>query len=214
MQTPPPFTLELPFQQVLLLILGLFMFVGAFRGWFREFISSIVLLALFGVWFKPDLAAPIIDYIATVVRLIVAFIEGGGSLNLTQLAARAAKVTLPFDGDNPYGLLLGIMVFLVLLSYGTSGGGKGVSSLSRLLGGLFGLLNGYLVVSLGREFLVRYLRYSQPSLVTAAAPQQVYVSVLGLPTDSQLLYAAAALVGALAVVVFVTNFWGKPIGKK
>ena len=39
------FTLAIPYDQLLLLVMALFMFVGATRGWYRGFISTAVLVA-------------------------------------------------------------------------------------------------------------------------------------------------------------------------
>ena len=57
------FTLLIPYDQVLLLVMALFMFVGATRGWYREFITTAVLVGLTIFLIQPELAAPIVRYL-------------------------------------------------------------------------------------------------------------------------------------------------------
>lgn len=211
------FMLEIPYNQLLLLVMALFMFVGATRGWYREFITTCGLIALLAILIKPELAARIIDYISKLVRLILAFLQGRGAVDPKRLLAAYETVKVPFDGKNPYLLLIIALVGFVVLSYGTRGGGKDVSALSRILGGLLGLFNGYLAVSLFTEYVIKYIRGRTPVLATAAPPQQFSVAISRLPSGDLLrgqgLQILAGLLGVLAAVVFISNAMGRPIGK-
>jgi len=212
------FTLVIPYDQLMLLVMGLFMFIGAMRGWYREFITSCGLIALTAILIKPELTSPIIDYLSKFIRLIIAFIQGRGSLDFDKWAARYRAIQLSFDGKNPYMLLIIVLVGFVFISYGSRGDTKGVSALSRILGGLLGLLNGFLAISLFKEYIVKYFQKSSAELQAAGPPPQVSVAVKGLPTGELLrgqgFQIMAALLAIMVVIVFISNVMGKPLGKK
>jgi hypothetical protein len=211
------FTLAIPYDQLLLLVMALFMFVGATRGWYREFISTAVLISLTVFLLKPELAAPVVRYTAGFSRIVVAFLRSGFSLDLGRLADSVDQVTLPFDASNPYMLFVVSLVLFVLLSY-TTGGARSVSALSRLLGGLLGLFNGFLVVSLFKEYVVKYFQKSLPEIAAASVSPDVAVSVSGLPTGSLLTGGGSTLVVVLlaliAGVLLTSTVTGRPIGKR
>lgn len=212
-------SIPISYDQLLLLVMGLFMFVGASRGWRQEFFSSCVLLTLTAVLVEPALAARLIDYVSKLMRLMLAFLRGLGSLDFRALEARYNAIELPFDGSNPYLLLIVVLVGFVFISYNIQINLKGVTGLSRLLGGLLGLLNGFIMISLFREYVVRYFQNAEPGLWSQAGPQpQVSVTLQNVPTGSlltgdrwQLLIALLALI---VVVLFVSMATGAPIGKK
>jgi hypothetical protein len=212
------FAVEIPYDYLMLLVMGLFMFVGATRGWYREFWTSVVLLCLTGLLLKPSLAAPIVEYLAKAIRLIIAFVQGGFSLDLTRLAVRVAKVQIPFGGDNPYLLLIIILLGFVLISYNTRTDTKDVTAMSRLLGGLIGLFNGFVVLTLFKEYVIKYIRERTPQLAATANPSSVAIALGQVPgggllqgTSLQVL----AVVGAAMVVVLIGSLLlGQSLGKR
>jgi len=220
-----PFTVQIPYDQVLLLVMALFMFVGATRGWYAEFITTVFLGALTAILFEPRLAAPIIEYVSKFFRLIVAFVQGRFNVDPKQLLTRYGAIQMPFDGKNPYLLLVVVLILFVILSYSARGATKGVAGLSRILGGLLGLLNGFLTVSLVKEYL---LKYFQPKVAALQAqgiaaegvsaqgvPQQVTVAVSGLPNGRLLqgdgLMIVAVLLGGIVLVLILSTLIGQPI---
>jgi hypothetical protein len=212
------FTLVIPYEQLLLLVMALFMFVGATRGWYREFISSAVLVALTVFLLKPELATPIVRYISGLLRLIIAFIRSGFSLDLSKLAESVGGIELPFGTDNPYMFFIIALVGFVLLSYSTVGASQKVTPLSRILGGLLGLFNGFIVVSLFREYAVKYIQRASPDLSAAGLPSAINVSVTNLPVGGLLTGTAGMvmliLLGLIVGVLLVSMATGQPIGKK
>lgn len=212
------FTLAIPYEQLLLLVMALFMFVGATRGWYREFISSVVLVALTIFLLKPELATPIVRYISGLLRLIIAFIRSGFSLDLSKLADSIGGIELPFGTDNPYMFFIIALVGFVLLSYSTVGSSQKVTPLSRILGGLLGLFNGFIVVSLFREYAVKYIQRASPVLAAAGPPPAISLSVTNLPMGGFLSGTAGVVVlillGLMVGVLLVSMATGQPIGKK
>lgn len=212
------FTLVIPYEQLLLLVMALFMFVGATRGWYREFISSAVLVALAVFLLKPELATPIVRYVSKLLQMIIAFVRSGFSLDLRKLADSIDSIELPFGVDNPYMFFIIALVGFVLLSYSIGGNSKKVTPLSRILGGLLGLFNGFIVVSLFREYAVKYIQRASPVLAAAGPPPAINLQVTNLPVGGFLTGTAGVVVlvllGMVVGVLFVSMATGQPIGKK
>jgi len=212
------FILEIPYTQMLFLVMALFMFVGATRGWSREFVTTCGLVVLLVLLIKPELAAPIISYFSKLIRLICAFIQGRGTVDLRQLMANYEAIQVPFDGKNPYAFLIIALVAFVFLSYATRDNGKNSTALGRLLGGLLGLLNGFLVISLVKEYMVKYLQQRTPILTAAGPPAQVSVAVKGLPIGGPLVgvgwESVAILLGSATVLALLSNATGLSLKPK
>ncbi len=215
---PSGFTLQIPYDQLLLLVMALFMGVGALRGWYREFISTAVLVALAVFLIEPQLATPVVRYISELLRIVVAFVRSGFSLNLSRLASVADETTLPFDASNPYMFFIIALVIFVLVSYATGGSLKKVTALSRLLGGLLGLFNGYLVISLFKEYALKYFQKASPGLAAAGTPGTVGVAVANLPATGFLGGRGGTVVLALLAlmvgVLLISMISNHPIGKR
>lgn len=216
-----PFTVEMPYDQLMLLLMGLFMFVGATRGAYREALTTFGLVVLLALLIEPALATPIITYLAKLVRLIIAFVDSGFSVDPKTLIDYYEKVQLPFGAENPYALLIFVLVCVVLLSYGTRAGDKDLTALSRILGGLLGLFNGFLVVSLFKEYLIKYVQQRmrlQGMIVPQGAATEVSVALKGFPTTGPLAgdrwQYIVALLGAVAALLFLSSAVGMPLKKK
>jgi uncharacterized membrane protein required for colicin V production len=212
------FTLLIPYDQLLLLIMALFMFVGAMRGWYREFASSVVLVVLAVFLVRPELAAPVVRYVAGFLRILLAFLRSGLSIDLGRLARLADDVTLPFDGNNPYMFFIIALVAFVLLSYATGGTVKKVSPLSRILGGLLGLFNGLLVVSLFKEYALKYFQKASPAVYAAGPPAAVSVAVSSLPLGGFMAGTMSSIVlvllGLMVAVLLFSMASGRRIGER
>ena len=196
------FTIEIPYDQMVLLVMGLFMFIGATRGWRSEFVTSCVLMVLLAFLFKPELAAPVVEYASRIIRLVLAFIQGHGNIDLNQLISRYNSIQLPFDASNPYMFLIIALIVFVVLSYGTRGSTRGLTALSRILGGLLGLFNGFMIISLLKEYVVGYFQRNAPEVAAASNPSQVSVAVRGLPSGG--LLAGSGRQVALILLVSIT----------
>jgi len=212
-------TLPITYDQLMLLLMGLFMFVGATRGWRQEFFSSVVLLALTAVLVRPELAETVADYVNKLIRMILAFIQGFPSLDFGTLEELYGGIELPFDSNNPYPLLIAVLVAFVLLSYNIRVKLEGVTAMSRVLGGVLGLFNGFLVISLFREYVLRYFQKAQPAFFAAGEPApRVSLAVQSVPTGELLAgerwELVIVLLGLMVGVVFLSMVTGKPIGNK
>ena len=212
-------SIPISYDQLMLLVMGLFMFVGASRGWRQEFISSCVLLTLMAILIEPSLAARLIDYLSKLARLVLAFLRGFGSLDFGELEARYRAIQLPFDGDNPYLLLIAVLIGFVFVSYNIQINTKGLSAMSRILGGLLGLLNGFIMVSLFRQYVLRYFQKASPVLWSqAGATPEVSVTLQNVPTGNILAgdrwQLVIVLLALIAGVLFISMVTGSQVGKK
>jgi uncharacterized membrane protein required for colicin V production len=213
------FSIPLSYDQLMLLVMALFMFVGASRGWRQEFISSCVLLTLTAILVEPSLAAKIIDYISKLTRLVLAFLKGFGSLDFGELEARYNATQVPFNGQNPYLLLIAVLLGFVFVSYNIQINTKGVTAFSRILGGLLGLLNGFVMVSLFRQYVLRYFERASPILWSQAGETpEVSVTLQNVPTGDILSgdrwQLVIVLLALMVGVLFVSMVTGNQIGKK
>jgi len=152
--------ITIDYDTLTLVAIMLFAAIGFFRGWFREGMTTIMLLVLAALLVKPELATPIIEFINQLLKLIISFFKGLLSLNLDQMLEMYKTMDDIFTPDNPYQFLLWATVFLLAMSYlaGKLFVGDGsLTPLSHLLGGLLGALNGFVVISLVKEFLLKYV---------------------------------------------------------
>ena len=215
-----PFTLEIPYDQLVLLVMALFMFVGAMRGIHREVVTTIGLVALSALLVEPALAKPIVGYISNMIKLVIAFILSHFSVNPKVLLATYAEVEVPFSAENPYLFLIAALILFVLLSYATHGSGS-VTAFSHIVGGLLGLFNGFLIISLFKEYVLKYITARNPTAVAALGPpSQVSVALKGMPSTGLLggssLQLVVVILGAVAVLLFLSSVLGAPLqaGKK
>ena len=211
-----PFTLLVSFEQLTLLVMMLFMFVGAMRGVQREALTSVWLVGLLVLLVEPGLVSPIVNYVAKLVRLVLAFFAGRGTVDVRRLIETYEKIKVPFSGENPYPFLIAALVVLVFLSYTSRGLARDATALGRILGGLLGLCNGFVAITLVREYLIKYLQ-KRGGVSASAAPSQIGVAFSvgsGGITGGTLPKYVLFLAGALTVLLLVATIANLPLKKK
>ncbi|MGC8837802.1 MAG: hypothetical protein ACP5UM_05225 [Anaerolineae bacterium] len=200
--------ITIDYDTLVLVAVLLFAGIGFFRGWLREGVTTVVLLVLVALLAKPELAGPIIVYINKLLKLFLAFLKGGLTLDLENILKTYKEMGDVFTPENPYQFLLWLTGIGVALSYLGGrlalGAGDTLTPLSHLLGGLLGAFNGFIVISLVKEYLVKYVQHlPQPTAQVSALaagglePGKVAIAV---SADAQ----AAGLQGyGLYVAVFL-----------
>jgi hypothetical protein len=200
--------ITIDYDTLVLVAVLLFAGIGFFRGWLREGVTTVVLLVLVALLAKPELAGPIIVYINKLLKLILAFLKGGLTLDLESILKAYKEMGDVFTPENPYQFLLWLTGVGVALSYLGGrlalGAGDTLTPLSHLLGGLLGAFNGFIVISLVKEYLIKYVQHlPQPTAQVSALaagglePGKVAIAV---SADAQ----AAGLQGyGLYVAVFL-----------
>jgi hypothetical protein len=194
------------------MIVGVFGLVGFFRGWWKEAVTAGLLTLLLVMLMVPSLATVIVGALNTVVDTVWNFIQ---SLRQSSPAVASVAQAGPPPDVNPqrYWVYVFTLVALVLASYfiGRIGLTEGVSAGSRLLGALVGFYNGFVSVSLLREFVIgRYLPGASAAAAAATPPSSVSVQVMNMPqasaTDTPTIYLLIGVGFLLFIVALITGF--------
>ncbi len=214
------FTIPIDWGQIRLIVLILFAIIGAMRGWLREIISTGFLVLLLVVRVMPGVVTPIVGYVARLLRLVIAFLQAPGNLEPAALTARFRDVSLPFSAENPNLFFVIVLVAFAIFSYGTRDLDRGLTALSRILGGLLGLFNGYLIMALLRDFLASYFRLAAPDVVAAAggSPPGINLQLQNMPRAGLLQeggqFVLLFLLLVVGAVIAANVFNPKLLGKK
>jgi hypothetical protein len=177
-----------------LVVVLLFALVGFFRGWLKEGITTVLLTLLVGLLYNPQIVTPIVGWLNKLLRIVQLVVMDAGRFDLKAMAQNADKVPDVLLKDNPYNLLLWLLIILIALSYlgGKLGLGETkMTPLSHIIGGVAGALNGFIAISLFKEYLLRYLeglttapgaaQAGAQAAAAAAKPGGLSVSVQNLP---------------------------------
>jgi hypothetical protein len=196
-------TLPIAYSDLLMLILAIFAFVGIMRGWYKEGVTSIFAAALALLVWQPEVAEKIIETINDLIKLFVMFFKAGGSLEPDQLMTQTVDPGWFLDPDS-YRLYIVVTVVLLIVSYivGDATFKGKVTPLSRLIGGLLGAFNGYVILSLVRQYLVRYMG----AKYQVYAADQMSVSVTEMPASSVLagpgiIFIFIVLIAVIALLI-------------
>jgi len=223
--------IAIDYETLKLVVVLMFALVGFSRGLLKEGITTLLLSLLVGLLYYPTLVAPLAERLNAVLKVLKILFKSLGSLD-TQAVASSAGVTQDiFSPDNPYNLLLWLLIILLALSYiggQVAVGDKKLSALSRILGGIAGALNGFIAISLFKEYLLRYLEKlplpagtAGVAAATAGAkgggvavslqnlPQQPFIGSVG-PTALTLI--GLALVVVLSSLILKRSRSGKKSG--
>jgi hypothetical protein len=203
---------QVDYNVLLYMVVGVFGLVGFFRGWWKESVTAGLLTLLLVMLTVPSVATIIVNALNTAVDTVWNFIQ---SIRQSSPAvASVAQMGAPPD-VNPqrYWVYVFILVVLVIASYfvGKIGLTEGVSAGSRLLGALVGFYNGFIAVSLLREFVIgRYLPGASAAAANATPPSTVSVQVMNLPqasaTDHPTVFILIAVGFLLFIVALITGF--------
>ena len=173
-------------QTFLLMVVGIFGLVGFLRGWWKEAITTGLLILLLWLLTQPDLAETIIGFINEIIKLIATFFTAG-SLQPTEIASAAGTVEAPTIDPSQFKPYIFILIILIILSYFTGNAalnGVALTPLARIFGGILGLINGFIIISLVREYILRRFLPLSGVSATAAVPETLTVTVTDVPQTS------------------------------
>lgn len=142
------------------LVIIYFAVSGFSRGWWREAITTVFLAVLVFLLQSPELAQSIIDTINSWIAAIWSYIPTGitdvVNNGLTNFFAVTTRTDTPFqlDPSAPETWFFILIIFMVLAAIiGGIGFRYQPTGFGRLLGIAMGALNGYLLLSITREYL-------------------------------------------------------------
>lgn len=202
------------------MVIILFGLVGYYRGWWKEGITTVFLTILVILLQFPGLAELTINTINKLITLIYIAIVAH-SLDIERIAEVAREIgELPIriDPTAPEVYIVALII-LLFVSYIV---GKvfihekviGPTFLGSLFGVIFGLLNGFTVISLVREYVVgRYLPGATEAYVAqAATTTSITLTVGDMPRPSIMEGLAPWLIvsiGAVLLFGVVASRWGR-----
>lgn len=191
--------LPIDYSDLVTLFLFIFAVVGILRGWYKEAITSIFAALLAVLVWQPAIAREIVNTINDFIKLLVMFFRSGFSLDPGRLVSQTVPPDVLLDPDS-YRLYIVVTVVLLTVSYvvGETTFHDRHTPLGRLLGGLLGAFNGWVILSLIKQYLLNYLRARGQF---AAASNQLGITVTQVPTGN--FFAGAGIIFILIVVIGV-----------
>jgi hypothetical protein len=199
---------QLDYVLISYIVIAIFGLVGFMRGWWKEAFTTGLLALLLLLLKQPDAAAGIVDFID---RMVVSGWDAVQQVRQTSdmLAAAVPVEEPPVIDPKNHSIYIIILVVAVIASYFFSKIGltESMSAGARIIGGVLGVYNGYIVLTLVREFLIgRFLPGGADMAAATAAspPTSVQMEVTNLPQSSMadapfVYYWVAA--GCLAMLV-------------
>lgn len=185
-------TVTMDYAVLMWMVIILFGMVGFFRGWWKEGLTTGFLTLLIVLLKFPGLAECIINNTNKILKILYIVIVAR-SLDIERIAEVAREIEeIPIRIDaTDYRVYIVGLIGLLIVSYifgkiGVSGKVVGPNVLGALLGAIFGLLNGFTVISLVREYtLGRYLPgAAEAEAAEAAAVTSIALTVEEMPTPS------------------------------
>jgi hypothetical protein len=175
-------TLPIEYGEVMTLVLIIFGIVGMMRGWYREGVTAIFVAVLAVLVWRPEIGESIIGWINGFLRFIVAFFKAGLTFNTTKLTVEVAATDPILDPDS-YRFWIIVTVILVGISYwvGEATFNGSMVPIGRLLGGIIGAANGFVLFSLVKQYLANY--WSAQGRIVATTGQ-VAIEMTNVPAAS------------------------------
>jgi hypothetical protein len=194
-------TLPIEYSEVLILVVLVFAVVGMMRGWYREGITSLFVAFLAVLVWQPDIAERIIEFINDLIKYITNFISSGFSSAAARTAVEQSSPAVPLDPSS-YQLWIMVTVGMVLVSYliGEATFSGKMYPLSRIVGGFLGAANGYMLVTLAKEYL--FTTAVSQGLASSQAAGPVSIQLTNVPTAS---LQGAGVIFVLVIVIAVVG---------
>jgi hypothetical protein len=169
--------ISIDFRELQLLIVGIFAFVGLMRGWYREGITSLFVAVLGILVWEPETGQGLIDFINRWLRVVLGLFRSGFDPSRFSTQTVDSGPVLDFSS---YRLWMIFTAVMVIVSYmiGEASFKRDLTPLGRLLGGILGAANGYVLLALARQYLTNYWasQVAQGQGVTATGPSTVTVT--------------------------------------
>ncbi|OQY27171.1 MAG: hypothetical protein B6243_13320 [Anaerolineaceae bacterium 4572_5.2] len=165
------------FQVFFYMVIGIFGLAGFMRGWWKEAITTGLLVFLLAMLKYPELAESVVGLLNQGLDLLSELL-----IKVKLLEHSIAHI----DSANSQFYIL-TLIFFVIISYFIGKSAAGTLNITvggRMFGAVLGLLNGFIILSLFREYILqRYL--PNTGMSTAATPTTVTsVAVSNVPPET------------------------------
>lgn len=182
-------------------VIGFFILGGFTRGWWREAVTTAILAFLVFLLANPDIASTFIGYINSFFNTIWNFIPDGLQETINQIIVPIFGVALPIQLDAASArtwmlILMGSLVVAVIFSRLAIN--REPTLTGKFLGSALGAINGFLVLSLIREYVDGRALPEGREVAQAAGIevigksdfaqplQTMAIDIVGLPTNTVL----------------------------
>ena len=139
-----------------LFVIGFFVLIGFFRGWWKEAITTAFLTVLVLLLAYPSLAESLIGGINKIIELVWGWIPGSLQESLVQLfSIKSVPPQLDAGSSTTWMVILICMlaISIIIGRFSLSGSGYQVRPLGSIFGGLLGGLNGFILMGLVTAYL-------------------------------------------------------------
>ena len=138
-----------------LFIIGFFVLIGFFRGWWKEAITTAFLTVLVFLLAYPNMAASLINGINKVIELVWGWVPDSLQQSIADLFAFDTIPQLDAGSPTTWMMILIVMLALSIIigRFSLSGSGYRVRPLGSIFGGLLGGLNGFILMGLVTAYL-------------------------------------------------------------
>lgn len=199
--------IDIDYDTLVIIAIALFALGGFFRGWWREGVSTIFLVLLVVFLTQPELAGTIIEAINKLLETIGIIIEARGSLDVQRLSAAASTATPPIELDpSNRSLYILILIVFAVLSYFTGRytlSDRMMTTGTRIIGGLLGAFNGFIVVNLVKEYIIGRFFPETGLTAQSAAPSTLSVTVSDVPPENTFTGAPLLLIIGIGLIVLM-----------
>lgn len=199
-------TISIDWTQLSLVITMLFVAVGFFRGFAREVFTSVVLLFLNWMILSPDAGRRVIEVANNFLNLFRVVIINPGSVASPKAMFEAYSEVGPvLTDENAHTFFLIVLVAVLIGSY--LGGARAIGSesvppLGRILGGILGYLNGNMIMSLTKDYLLgSFLQEPEALVAQADLPRTLALEVQNVPVQRMFTQGTTLLLIAMTIIV-------------
>ncbi|GEM_PF-2679185 len=193
--------ISVSYNDLQLVVIMLFGFIGIFRGWLKELFTSFLLVLMALPLFYPEMAKAIIDLVNRLFAIFMKLLAVLTNGTVVQAAA--------VEEAESYKLFVIILAILVVLSYTSDRIGfaeQKLTAFSALLGGIIGAFNGFLALSLAKDYVLGNFFTGGAEIQAAAMVSDLSLSIGDVPTGPSFGDVRAYFPIMILAVLFVVLF--------
>jgi len=198
-------TLPIEYTEVLTLVLIIFGMVGMMRGSYREGVTALFVAFLAILVWRPEIGESVIAWVDSFFKFIVAFFKAGLTFNTAKLTAATANTGTLLDPSS-YRLWIVVTVAMIGISYAVGEAtfnNDSMSPLGRLLGGVIGAANGFVLVTMTKQYLANYWTAQGRVMAQSGqvAIQMTDVPAAGFSSGFGLIFILVILLAAVGLLI-------------
>ena len=166
------------FQVFFYMVIGIFGLAGFMRGWWKEAITTGLLVFLLAMLKYPELAAAVVDLLN----------QGLDLMSDLLIKAQIIDSSITHINSSNSQFYVFTTIFIIIISYFIGKSAAGTLNITvggRMFGAILGLLNGFIILSLFREYILqRFLPNTEISAAAAASATTATVTISNVPPQT------------------------------